>query len=216
MPLEIWFPTVVFYEDVAVDAAFRRGALDAVRERMAVGATGDVAFTADTAPNDLHLDPRVAALLELFRPALARLLFEHLRCDPARVEFHVGRCWPVLQRGNELSGAVHSHRGAVFSGVFFLQAPPGSGALTLYKPCDTLADGLPKAELTALTFPSVTYEAVENRLIVFASELRHNRQPNTGVESDARIAIAFDLFALSDLDAFGSGPPRREYWRKLP
>lgn len=216
MPIECWFPSIVFYEDVEVAPAIRDAALAAIADRVAAHGAGDeFGLTADSAPNDLHLDPRVAPLLGLLQPALGRFLFETMRFDAARVEFHLGRCWPVVQRGNAHSGQVHWHRGSVFSGVFFLQAPPGSGAFALHKTPQALYDGLPKSEPADLTARIVTYEAVENRLLVFPSEMRHNRQANDGSPADTRIAIAFDLFALSDLAVHDAGLPRREAWRKL-
>ena len=217
MPVEIWFPTVVFHEDIAVEPAVRSAALDAVRDRVATqGADEEIGLTASGTAHDLHLDARVAPLLDALRPAVARFLFEVMLFDRERVEFHVGRCWPVVQRGTNYGGNVHHHRGAVFSAVFFLQVPPGSGPLALYKPNDVLYDGLPKKEESVLTWTRVTYEAVESRLVLFSSELRHNRQPNTTALGDARIAIAFDLFALSDLDAAQSGMPRIDAWKRFP
>jgi len=217
MPIETWFPTIVFFEDLALDASVRHPALDAVLEcARRVAPDGEpFGLTADGAPNDLHLDPRLAPLIERIGASLARFFFDELHLDRDRVEFHIGRCWPVAQRGQIHSGIVHTHRGAAFSGVFFLAAPEGSGGLELHRPGQSLWDGLPKRELSRMTYSSVTYEAVEDRLIVFSSDLQHNRLPNTAASDDVRAAIAFDVFSFSDIDAFGSGMPRREHLKPI-
>jgi uncharacterized protein (TIGR02466 family) len=216
MPVETWFPTVVFYEDLQLDPAVKQRVLDAVRERVDAQAVRDKGYvTANNARNDLHLDSRVAALFDVFRPFLQNFLFGEMLFDPLRVEFHVGRCWPVVQVDNGYEGMMHHHRGAVFSGVFYLQSPPGSGALEFYKPTHSPYDGLPKARSCGLTYPSATYQAVENRLLLFSADLMHRRLANTAGSPEQRIAVAFDLYAMADIGAYSAGLPRAEYLKKL-
>jgi uncharacterized protein (TIGR02466 family) len=216
VPVETWFPTVVWYQDLTLEPALREDALAAVLERAdAAGLEAGSGLTASNAPNDLHHDPRIAALFERLRESLREFLFEELHFDRTKVEFHLGRCWPVVQGAEgEGGGGMHVHRGASFSGVFYLRAPEGAGGLELESPVEWLHDGLEKTALGPLTFRQVTYPAVEGRLIVFPSSLRHRRLPGATGRA-GRVALAFDLYTTTALEVPGAGLPRLAHLRKL-
>lgn len=209
MPLETWFPTVIYYEDLDVAADVRAGALAAIRERVDPEIVRtDHGMTAGNSRNDLHLDARVGPLLELFREPFRRFLFDAMLLDPARVEFYMGRCWPVVVAENGYPGGVHVHSGAVFSGVFYLLTPPGSGGLQFLKPVVSPHDGLARSAHSELTYQVARYEAREHRLILFSADLRHQRLPNAGPSEGERLAIAFDLYSMTDIEVPGGGLPR--------
>ena len=105
--------------------------------------------------------------------------------------------------------------GAKFSAVFYLQTPEGSGALEFHKPFDSPHDGFEKTKECNLTHRVATYQAVENRLIVFSSSIRHRRLPNSETSTGGRSAIAFDLYSMAALDARGAGMPRQEFLQKF-
>ncbi len=216
MPAETWFPTVIFYEDFQLDPALKSGVMEAIQERRqeeTFQMHGGI--TASNTPNDLHLDPRVARLFKIFQPAIEGFLYDTMAFDPKRMEVYLGRSWPVIQIDNGFSGAFHFHRGAAFSGVFYLQAPPGSGSLEFRKPGRQLLDGLPRAKDNTYNYTRTTYQAVEHRLILFNSEIEHRRLANEDSETGDRIAIAFDLFTMSNLLDYESGLPGYEYLQKI-
>lgn len=218
MPIEIWFPSFVFYQDLSLEPAARQSAIEAVRDHIdAATLKRDGYVTSNNTRNDLHLDPRMAALLEAFRAPLDGLLHEHLKVDRTNTRFCIGRCWPVYQTDNGASGRLHYHSGAVLSAVFYLLAPAGSGGLEFYKPVETVLDNLPVTERSALTYRTTEYAAVPDRLMVFCGELRHRRRANTGTsDSLERIAVAFDLFSSVDLAVLGGGRPHAEQLREFP
>ena len=118
MPVESWFPTVVFYEDFMLPPEVRQGVLEAVRERAEPQLVDSgIVVTAMNTPNDLHLDPRLAPLFDTFESPLRKFFFEVIRFDPAMVDFFVGRCWPVVQVDDGQEGVAHHHVGAAFSAV---------------------------------------------------------------------------------------------------
>jgi len=215
MPVEIWFPTVVFWEDVDVPSEMSQGAIAAVRERIdREGLREGTRATAEHARHDRHLDARVALLVERFRPCLQRFFFTDLQLDADRLQLYVGRCWPVVQFGTG-SGRLHFHQGAVFSSVFYLQTPPGSGSFHLIKPHVAAHDYLPKQEFNQLTYGTATYPAVANRLLVFDSNLQHQGLPNAPGTVGERLAIAFDLYSLTDLTVSQGGMPPQQYLRQI-
>lgn len=216
MPLESWFPTVIFFEDLQADPAVTRGAIAAVEERVDLKAIEKNGYvTANNARNDLHLDRRIDALFDVMRPRIVHFLFELMQFDPAQIEFYVGRCWPVVQIGNGYAGVLHHHGAAAFSGVFYLQTPDGSGGLEFHKPTRAAYDTFPKTSSSGLTYVTANYQAVENRLVMFSGELMHRRLANSGGTADQRVAIAFDLFAMADIGAYTAGMPRAEYLKRV-
>lgn len=217
MPVESWFPSVIFFEDLELDPRVETSVLETVHERADVllATTEPGGVTADNAANDLHLDPRMAPLLALFGPPLKRFLFDDLLIDPSRVQFHIGRCWPVVEGAGTTGGALHQHRGAMFSGVFYLQAPEGSGALQFLKPYRTSFDSLARTDWNPLTYERAEYPAIAHRLIVFSSDLDHRRLPSAEAVRGQRVAIAFDLYSMVDLDVKGGGIPHYDMLRRI-
>lgn len=216
MPVETWFPSVIFYQDYELEPELRASVLMAIEERTAalVERTGG-RVTASEASNDLHLDPRIAKLFGVFGPALKDFLFNELGIDTQGTEFYIGRCWPVIQDDGEFVGGAHMHNGAVFSGVFYLQVPEGAGPLQFGKPYRSSYDGFDKAKHNSLNYLTTEYPAIANRLIVFSSDLVHQRLSNMIGSEGRRIAIAFDLYSMVDIDMKGGGMPHFELLRRL-
>ena len=76
-------------------------------------------------------------------------------------------------------------------------------------------DGLERATHNELNYKSTTYQAVEGRLILFSSHLRHQRLASEEGVGD-RIGIAFDLYAMSTLESGSAGVPRAEFLQRFP
>ena len=210
MPVESWFPTLVFYEDVAVPEGVHAGALEAVTESVDAERLEEVRrYTAAEAPNTLHRDPRIEALLGLLFVPARRFFFEVLRFNAERTRFFVGRCWPVVQAAGG-SGGLHTHGGATLSGVFYLETPEGSGALEFRKPTSFSHDHVEKVEMTELTFDTVTYPATRHRLLLFPSNIIHRALANADDIASPRVAIAFDIYSTADIENPVGGFPHAE------
>ena len=67
------------------------------------------------------------------------------------------------------------------------------------------------ARQTPLNFERVEYEAVRHRLVLFASNVPHTALPSAPDMAGPRIAIAFDLYATSDIANPVGGMPDLEY-----
>ena len=91
--------------------------------------------------------------------------------------------------------AEHVHSD-VFSGVFYLKAPEGSGNLSITNPgLNPMWDG---TELTGLknqfTAGTIRMQPIEGDIILFPSYLPHSVQTNN--HDEERISISFNLIAL--------------------
>jgi len=106
----------------------------------------------------------------------------------------------------------HTHPGAIFSGVYYVQAPDDCGKIILEDPvvsrqyCDiisamrpsTVADtGDTKSHLDFLKlvrpedYPRVNYNPIPGRLILFPSYLAHYVEPNLNKKD--RISVSFNI-----------------------
>tara|TARA_R110000868_G_scaffold173966_2_gene410406 strand:+ start:45 stop:626 length:582 start_codon:yes stop_codon:yes gene_type:complete len=86
----------------------------------------------------------------------------------------------------------HFHSGSIFSVVYFLSAPKGSGNILFNSP--NPPDMLPIENIKKNTYINsgvVSYEAIENRLMIFRSSLIHSVL--NGTNKTDRISLAFNF-----------------------
>ena len=94
----------------------------------------------------------------------------------------------------------HVHPNALWSGVYYVQAPPGAGRIFFSDPRPQVplvtARFVPDKPRRAESWSEVYYEAIEGRLIMFPSWLVHEVEPNVtdleGADAD-RISVSFNL-----------------------
>lgn len=222
MPLELWFPLALYYED-SLDAATVRDSLAVVRSLDTSAVTEAAAWTGDVdAVDALHRDPRFDPVTEaVSRAAWSYLTRVGYRTDD--LELHVQRAWPVVSRPGQ-AVAPHTHATAHLSVVVYLDAPEGSGALRLHNsaaPNELSASSTvltPVAEPGPLNFGSASYEPVAGRLVVFSARQRHEVLANRSGRD--RVSLSYDLVVStrshrpSGQHEFVMPPPTR--WRRLP
>ena len=120
---------------------------------------------------------------------LAKLLAKHAAAFAKDCAFDLARkprldsLWVnLLKSGGQHSGHIHPH--SVISGTFYVEAPPGSGAIRFEDPRLPLM-------MAAPTRPG-TFVSVEPRpglLLLWESWLRHEVRPGTG----ERLSISFNF-----------------------
>ena len=162
----------------------------------------------------MHLDDRLDRLLAILGAPIKKFLFEDLCLERQKTTYYIGRCWPVVQRSGA-GGDLHHHAGAVVSGVFYLQTPPGSGGLEFRKSFRSTYDHMRKAGGTPITFGKADYPAVKNRLILFSSDVLHRALPDADDMTAQRIAISFDLYSMTEIGDSRGGMPRTQYLKPI-
>ena len=124
----------------------------------------------------------------------------------------------------------HTHPGAIFSGVYYVQAPEDCGQLVLEDPVVTrqFSDVIAalKPDNTFLKernlkfydlikpedYTRVTYDAVPGRLIFFPSYLSHHVEPNLNKKD--RISVSFNINVLKDMRRLETDTPNFESWKQ--
>jgi uncharacterized protein (TIGR02466 family) len=101
----------------------------------------------------------------------------------------IDMCWlNAYRRGH--SQERHTHINYVFSGIYYLKAPPGASKLIVHAPtCDTMMVPM-YLERTTLNTPYMEIEPQEGLMLMFKSNLRHSVKASD--IDDERISIAMN------------------------
>lgn len=145
-----------------------------------------------TSPSTLHhleeLKPLFEYICQIAFKACADLDF--VDCDVAITE-----SWLNVNDSRQCMNIEHIH-GEVFSGVFYLKAPGGSGKLVLQnRALNPMWDGCSLiSRKNQFTAEKVMIEPMEGTILIFPSYLPHSVLTND--HDDERISISFNLIAL--------------------
>ena len=142
----------------------------------------------DTLQGVEDLRPLFEYICQMGFKAVADLDF--IDCDIALTE-----AWLNINDSRQCMNSEHVH-GDIFSGVFYLSAPEGSGKLSLSNPgINRIWNGCRLAhQKNQFTAESIKIEPVEGNIILFPSYLPHAVETND--HDEERISISFNLIAL--------------------
>ena len=143
-------------------------------------------------PDGLH---HVAELRPFFEYA-CQLAFkacsdlDFIDCDIA-----ITSAWVNVNDSRQCMNGEHVH-GDVFSGVFYLQAPEGSGPLSISNPAiNRVWNGCSlSAQKNEFTAETIKIAPVEGSVIVFPSYLPHSVETNN--HDEERISVSFNIIAV--------------------
>ena len=204
---EMYFPTYIFFADLEDGAALNdklRPELYAWREedrdgivRSNVPETGTWHSRTDMAERT-RFSELVTRITECVRQIFANLGYE----TDSRPE--ITNMWANIspRYGQNCS---HTHPGALWSGVYYVQAPEGAGRIVFADPRPQAqvlpaAYGRPGSERPE-SWSMVHYEPIEGRMIIFPSWLVHEVRPNvsTGQGHEGnRISVSFNIVQRRD------------------
>ena len=134
------------------------------------------------------LHPLFEYICQLVYKAIADLDF--VDCDIALTE-----AWLNINDSRQCMNSEHIH-GDVFSGVFYLQVPEGSGKLSLINPAiNKMWKGCTlTSQKNQYTGESIRIEPTEGNIILFPSYLPHSVETND--HDEERISISFNVIAF--------------------
>jgi len=118
----------------------------------------------------------------------------------------MGNMWFNIN-GKNHSNSVHIHDNAFVSGVFYIKARPGQGAINLYK-CYSqdyvVASACRIERYTPISSSAVSYQPMTGKLIMFPGNLPHGVEGNESEEE--RVSISFNVKLMRTIDGL--------YWAK--
>jgi uncharacterized protein (TIGR02466 family) len=146
-----------------------------------------------------YQSPDTLQRVEEFRPLfeyICQMAFkavadlDFIDCDIALTE-----AWLNVNDSRQCMNSEHVH-GDVFSGVFYLSTPEGSGKLVLQNPAiNKMWKGCSlTSQKNQFTAESIRIEPVEGNIILFPSYLPHSVETND--HDEERISISFNIIAL--------------------
>ncbi len=129
---------------------------------------------------------------------LARILGKHAAKFAAECAFTLSRkprldsLWVNLLRGSGGHSA-HLHPHSIISGTFYVEVPPGSGAIRFEDPRLPMMMAAPtrREDAPEPLQPFVTVQPTPGRLLLWESWLRHEVLPGTG--RGERLSISFNF-----------------------
>ena len=167
MPVDHWFPTSIYWNDLSIDRVELLGVLDELETARPEPWLHqcDTSFFVDRM---LHHNPRLAA----FSAAVTIEMQAYCREIGADLDQHViliKDMW-FNRYGPGDSQEFHVHAGSHLSGIFYVEAETGA-AVTAFESPLTPLEMLPMPQIGEFTI--VRYEPVAGRAVIFRSWLRH-------------------------------------------
>ncbi|MFD3191430.1 TIGR02466 family protein [Sedimentitalea sp. HM32M-2] len=150
--------------------------------------------------NNLHKDAKFSRLTRRIHAILAGIN-SNLGYDPAR-HLRVTTMWSITNPPLS-SNRAHIHPGALWSGVYYVQAPEGAGAIDFTDPrVVTIMNSpsfIPNKRRKTECWTKVKVKPVAGKMLFFPSWLYHSVDPNLaegdGKEAE-RIIISFNISQL--------------------
>lgn len=199
---ELYFPTCIYYQDVEEAAALNAAIKPCIYAWRAENPDGIVRSNVRQAgawhsPVDMHVREEYRALRERI-VAAAQLIFDDLGYDPGYLPM-IDNMWASINPRHGFNRG-HVHPNVLWSGVYYVQAPPGCGRITFHDPRAQAQMCTPRytpdQPRKAEAWSEVYFEPIEGRLLLFPAWLAHEVEPNLaeleGVAGD-RISVSFNL-----------------------
>lgn len=193
--LRMLFPTVVQVSDIEGAPALNQKLLDAIHAIRA----SEPSTKPDSWSCDLYTTIGSATLLlerdefrEFNEVAMRKVLryAEAFKFDTARYRPKINECW-VNVYSRTHAQEIHIHQNSVFSGIYYVKAPPGCAPTLFHSPMGDVMLEPPTTGKNPLNSTVAGFDAVEGRMLVFRSSLRHSVLPSTIDEE--RVTIAFNV-----------------------
>lgn len=113
-----------------------------------------------------------------------------LRYDVKKHKPRLNECWVNVYSSTHAQ-EVHRHPNSVFSGIYYVKAPKGSAPTFFHSEMSDVMLEPPTTVDTLLNTRVAILDAIEGRMIIFRSWLRHSVPPSTITED--RVTIAFNV-----------------------
>lgn len=215
MTIHKFFPSVVYQERLNLSDKLIKSAIKYILTLINPDNSLDnKRITIGNNTQNLHCDKNLEPQMTILAAAIDNFVTNIYKFDKRYCSFAIGRSWPVIQYAGGF-GHFHYHVGSVFSGVLYLQMPNGAGGIEFNKPTTNVADYHYKTEMNELNSDYYQIFPTKGDLLLFNSEIRHRGLPSSENQKIPRIAIAFDVYTLSDIRNVGGGIPHISYLKDL-
>ena len=189
--LEFWFPTVIYLEENLFSEEINKKWAEQIHKIAEQNPSGGDEWEGKTytTHNAYRLidDLNFKSLIE----TVTEHVHEYAKEHNSIAEYKCSDAWVNIAKSENFQ-EYHTHDGSVFSAVYYVASPEGSGNIVFEDP--RMPDMLPVKnipERNSLSFVKVGYKTQGGMLVIFRSYLRHCVQ--TGSNKEPRISIAMNF-----------------------
>jgi len=189
--VEMWFPVTIYKEDHVIsqfDNNLLKDHCLNLRKNVPQGGADWLGGTYNThGTHDVSKDEKFKYVIDEITKHVNAFAKMH-GCDGTYASYYA---WiNIAEKGNYQE--FHSHNSNVFSAVYYIGAPEGSGRIVFEDPKEPDMYCLKSIkEKNELSFTRISYPAEEGTLLVFRSYLRHLVEP--GINESPRISLALNF-----------------------
>ena len=197
-----YFPTIVFQIDLPAPEALNARLLDLIyteqeRDQKGIARSNIPALGGWHSHTDLHKSSDFAEVTALIHAATARLSDDQGYND--RYAMKIGTMWSIINPPGSQNRA-HVHPGCLWSGVYYIQAPDGSGDIEFFEPRTAHLMNQPRyrpnAKRARENWTKARFSPVPGRMIIFPSWLYHAVDTNMAGAAGRdghRVIISFNI-----------------------
>ena len=182
-----FFPTIIYAEDFKLDTnQLAENIIQWSKEDPGVAKTNRNAWHSTT---DMQNRPEYRPLIDELFKMINQVFEEEFLTRGAAL----GNMWANINPPGGYNQP-HVHPNAVFSGVYYVKAPPNSGRLVCQDPRPGIQTCMPdrkKEQVPKHLWRDVRIEPKENRAIMFNSWLWHSVEPN--MSNETRISVSYNF-----------------------
>lgn len=188
----MWFPVAIYKEDNLISAEdndrLREHCLN-IQKTVPAGGSEWLGGTYNThQTHDLSTDPEFQPVLN----AVSHHVHEFAKMHNCDKNYKNNYAWMNISEGTAWQ-EFHTHNGNIFSAVYYVDAPEGSGKIIFEDPKEP--DMFPLKTVNnknQLSYSRISYTPLPGTLLIFRSYLRHCVDPGTNTTPRISIAMNFN------------------------
>jgi len=189
--IELWFPVAIYSEDNLLSEENNNKLKDyclSIQKKIPSGGEEWFGKTYTThGTSEFNKDPEFLTLLDTINYHLHEFAMAH-NCQ-GRYENQA--TWMNISTAGSYQ-EFHTHNASIFSAIYYVTAPEGSGRIVFEDPKEP--DMFPLKKIKGknnLSFTRISYTPKAGTLLIFRSYLRHLVEPGSNL--DPRISIAMNF-----------------------
>lgn len=189
--IELWFPTPIYIEQNLFPESFNKQLEKEILEWPATIPSGGTDWEGGTYTTHITHDLSESKMFEPVLDCIHEHVNEFAKAHNSFYNYQMQHSWAnIAQPGNFQE--YHTHDGSIFSAVYYVTVPEGSGNIIFEDP--RMPDMLPLKEIkerNQLSFIKTGYSPAVGTLVIFRSYLRHCVQ--VGTNTSPRISLALNF-----------------------
>ena len=187
---EYFFPTIIYIKDLPnineLNSYLEKHIVEWSRQDKGIHKTNVNGWHSQTDMN--HKKEYEPLIKELFTMQNEIIQEEHLDIEPK-----LGNMWANINPPGG-SNQMHLHPNSLFSGAYYIKAPPNSGKLALMDPRPGVQQNMPTrkpGKLPRELWRETFYDPIPGRIIMFPAWMWHKVEINKS--NDTRISVSFNF-----------------------